>query len=225
MKKLTMIIAFLTTVCFYTQAQRGPLRGTGKLITKTLDFRDFDKLSFDDLDGKIEVEIGKSFSVKIEIDENLEPLLEVKKESQEGVLSIGLKGNYNNKMYIEDTRIKVKVTMPEASVIQHRGNSSLQVTGIVGRYFRIENYGNGNATLQGTIDELDVKKNGNGEVKAQGLVAKTAKVKSYGNGNVRVNTQISLTAHGSGNNSVMQFGPGKIDPMSGIMGNGEVRKM
>ena len=54
MKKLTMIIAFLTTVCFYVQAQRGPLRGTGKLITKTLDFRDFDKLSFDDLDGKID---------------------------------------------------------------------------------------------------------------------------------------------------------------------------
>ncbi len=225
MKKLTMIIAFLTTVCFYVQAQRGPLRGTGKLITKTLDFRDFDKLSFDDLDGKIEVEIGKSFSVKIEIDENLEPLLEVKKESQEGVLSIGLKGNYNNKMYIEDTRIKVKVTMPEASVIQHRGNSNLHVMGIVGRYFRLENSGNGSVTLQGTIDELDIKKNGNGEVKAQGLIAKTAKVKSYGNGNVRVNTQISLMAHGSGNNSVMQFGPGKIDPMSGIMGNGEVRKM
>ena len=225
MKKLTMIIAFLTTVCFYVQAQRGPLRGTGKLITKTLDFRDFDKLSFDDVDGKIEVEIGKSFSVKIEIDENLEPLLEVKKESQEGVLSIGLKGNYNNKMYIEDTRIKVKVTMPEASVIQHRGNSNLHVMGIVGRYFRLENSGNGSVTLQGTIDELDIKKNGNGEVKAQGLIAKTAKVKSYGNGNVRVNTQISLMAHGSGNNSVMQFGPGKIDPMSGIMGNGEVRKM
>lgn len=225
MKKLTIIFALLTTVCLYTQAQRGPLRGTGKLMTKTLDFRDFDKLSFEDLDGKIDVEIGKSFSVKIEIDENLEPLLEVKKENQEGVLSIGLKGNYNNKMYIEDTRIKVKVTMPEASVIQHRGNSSLQVTGIVGRYFRMENYGNGNAALQGTIDEFDIKKNGNGEVKAQGLIAKTAKVKSYGNGNVRVNAQISLMAHGSGNNSVMQFGPGKIDPMSGIMGNGEVRKM
>lgn len=225
MKKLLMIIAVLSTVCCYTQAQRGPLRGTGKLITKMFDFRDFDKLTFEDLDGKIEVEIGKPFSVKVEIDENLEPLLEVKKENQEGVLSIGLRGNQNNKMYIENTRIKVKVTMPEASVIQHRGNSNLHVTGIVGRYFRLENSGNGSVTLQGNIDELDIKKNGNGEVKAQGLVAKTAKVKSYGNGNVRVNTQISLTAHGSGNNSVMQFGPGKIDPISGIMGNGEVRKM
>ena len=40
-----------------------------------------------------------------------------------------------------------------------------------------------------------------------------------------VNSQISLVAHGTGNNSVMQFGQGKIDPMSGIIGNGEVRKM
>ncbi len=224
MKKL-MFVAILSMLCLYVKAQRGPLRGTGKLIIKTFDFRDFDKLNLEDLDGKIEVEIGKPFSVRVEIDENLEPLLDIKKETQEGILMIGLKGNYNNKMYIEDTRIKVKVTMPEASVIQHRGNSNLHVTGIVGRYFRLENSGNGDVTLQGSIDELDIKKNGNGEVKAQGLVAKTAKVKSYGNGNVRVNTQISLTAHGSGNNSVMQFGPGKIEPISGIIGNGEVRKM
>ncbi|WP_028525401.1 GIN domain-containing protein [Runella limosa] len=225
MKKMLMIAAILSTISFYVQAQRGPLRGTGKVITKTMSFRDFDKINFEDLDGNIEVEIGKPFSVKIDIDENLEPLLYTSREEKEHELTIGLKGNKNNKLYVEDTRIKVKITMPEASVIRHRGNSSLSVTGIIGRYFRLENEGNGNAILQGMIDDLDIKKNGNGEVKAQRLVAKMAKVKSYGNGNVWVNSQISLTAHGTGNNSVMQFGPGKIDPISGIMGNGEVRKM
>lgn len=223
MKKLLMIIAILNLVSCYTQAQRGPLRGMGKLITKTLDFRDFDKLDLEDLDGKIEVEIGKPFSVRIEIDENLESLLQVDKEEQEYVLSIGLKGNVNNKLYVENTRIKVKVTMPEASVIRHRGNSNLHVTGIVGRYFRLENNGNGDVYLQGSIDELDIKKDGNGDINAQNLIAKTTKVKSYGNGNVDVYTQISLTAHGSGNGNVGQFGPGKIDPMSGITGNGSVR--
>ena len=218
-----MIAAILSTISFYVQAQRGPLRGTGKVITKTISVRDFDKLNFEDLDGNIEVEIGKPFSVKIDIDENLEPLLYTSIEEKEYELTIGLKGNKNNKLYVEDTRIKVKITMPEASVIRHRGNNSLSVTGIIGRYFRLENEGNGTAILQGMIDDLDIKKNG--KVKAQKLVAKMAKVKSYGNGNVQVNTQISLTAHGSGNNSVMQFGPGKIDPISGIMGNGEVRKM
>jgi Putative auto-transporter adhesin, head GIN domain len=222
MKKTVFISVLFSLMGLMAQAQRGPLRGTGKLIAKTFDFRNFDKVHLEDLDGKVEIEIGKTFSVKIEIDENLEPLLHVSKEEKENELMISLKGNTNNKLYIEDTRIKVKVTMPEASVIRHRGNSALHITGIVGRYFRLENNGNGDASLQGSIDELDIKKDGNGDVNAKNLIAKTAKVKCYGNGNVDVHAQISLTAHGSGNGNVGQFGPGKIEPISGITGNGEV---
>lgn len=223
MIKKSLLISILSGLfCLVAQAQRGPLRGTGKLVSKTFDFRNFDKVHLEDLDGKIEIEIGKTFSVKIEIDENLEPLLHVSKEEKEDELMISLKGNTNNKLYVEDTRIKVKVTLPEASVIRHRGNSALHITGIAGRYFRLENNGNGDASLQGSIDDLDIKKDGNGDVNAKNLIAKTAKVKCYGNGNVDVYAQISLTAHGSGNGNVVQFGPGKIEPISGITGNGEV---
>lgn len=225
MKRLILIIALFNVFCSNGFAQKGALRGSGKLISRTFDFKDFDKVSFEDFDGKIEVEIGKSFSIKVEIDENLEPRLEVKKDDAENQLMLSLVGNYNGKLYLENTRIKIKVTMPEASVIQHRGNTNVHISGILGRYFRFENDGNGDVLLQGSIDELDIKKNGNGDINAQKLIAKTAKVKSYGNGNVLVNSQISLVAHGTGNNSVMQFGQGKIDPMSGIIGNGEVRKM
>ena len=208
-------------ICTFAKAQSGPLRGSGKLVTQSFSFQNFDKLNFEDFDGNIEVEVGKSFSIKVEIDENLAARLKVEKD--DNGLTVKLEGNYNGKLYLEDTRIKIKVTLPEVSVIRHRGNTNLHVSGIVGRYFRLENNGNGTATLQGNIDELDLKKNGNGEIKAKNLVAKMAKVKSYGNGNVSVNAQISLTAHGSGNCSVMQFGPGKIDPMSGIIGNGSVK--
>lgn len=225
MKKSFLIITLFSLICTFTQAQKGPLLGSGKVISRNFDIKDFDKVSFEDFDGNIEVEIGKPFSIKVEIDDNLEPRLEVKKGENEGQLIIRLTGNYNGKLYLEDTHIKIKVTMPEASLIQHRGNTNLHITGILGRYFRLENDGNGDVTLQGNIDELDIKKSGNGNVKAQKLVAKTAKVKSYGNGNVLVNSQISLSANGTGNNSVMQFGQGKIDPISGIIGNGEVRKM
>ncbi len=225
MKKIILIIAIFNLFCTATFAQKGPLKGTGKIVSRTFDFKDFDKVSFEDFDGKIEVEIGKSFSINVDIDENLEPRLEVKKDDAENQLTIRLAGNLNGKLYLENTRIKIKVTMPEASVIQHRGNTNVHISGIMGRYFRFENDGNGDVSLQGNIDELDIKKNGNGSVNAQKLIAKTAKVKSYGNGNVLVNSQISLAAHGTGNNSVMQFGQGKIEPMSGIVGNGEVRKM
>jgi hypothetical protein len=225
MKKVILFIIVFSIFCHTSLAQKGPLRGTGNLISRTFIFKDFNKVSFEDFDGKIEVEIGKPFSIRVDIDENLEPRLEVKKVNNEGLLRILLAGNYNGKLYLEDTRIKIKITMPEASVIQHRGNTNMHISGVIGRYFRLENNGNGDVLLQGSIDELDIKKSGNGNVNVQKLVAKTAKVKSYGNGNVSVNSQISLVAHGTGNNSVLQFGQGKIDPMSGIIGNGEVRKM
>jgi len=225
MKASLILFTLLAWVSIFAHAQRGPLRGSGKIIVQSFDFEGFDKINFEDLDGTIEVEVGKIYAIKIGIDDNLQSLLSVKKESREGMLNVSLEGNTNNKMYIEDTHIHVKITLPEASVIAHRGNSRLQIRGIAGRYFRLENSGNGNATLQGSIDMLDIKKDGNGEVNAQSLVAKTAKISSYGNGNVKVNAQISLTVHGTGNGNVVQFGSGKVEPMSGIVGNGQVRRM
>ena len=225
MKTVSLMLGLAALFCTFAQAQKGPLRGTGKLITQSFGFKDFDKINFEDFDGDIDVEVGKPFSIKVEIDENLAPRLRVEKDPNEYALTIKLEGNFNGKLYLENTRIKIKVALPEASVIRHRGNTTLHVSGIVGRYFRLENNGNGTTTLQGNIDELDVKKHGNGEVQARNLVTKTAKVKSYGNGNVLVNTQISLTANGTGNGNVWQFGPGKIEPMSGIIGNGSVKSM
>ena len=223
MKTSFFMLGLVAFFCTFAQSQNSPLRGNGKLVTQSFGFKDFDKINFEDFDGIIEVEVGKPFSITVEIDENLASRLKVAIDQKEYTLTVKLAGNYNGKLYLENTRIKIKVTLPEVSVIRHRGNTNLHVSGIVGRYFRLENNGNGNATLEGKIDELDLKKSGNGEVRAKNLVAKTAKVKSYGNGNVLVNSQISLTANGAGNCGVLQFGPGKIEPMSGIIGNGSVK--
>jgi hypothetical protein len=219
MKKIILLILMFPSL---VNAQ---LFGSGKIITREFKYKDFDKVNIEDFDGQVEIEVGKSFSIKIEIDENLEPRLRVSKDNVENLLNIILEGNKNGKLYLENTRIKIKISMPEVSVISHRGNTNVNVHGIMGRYFRLENNGNGNVYLSGSIDELEIKKTGNGEVKAQKLISKTAKVKSYGNGNVVINSQISLQAHGTGNCSIMQVGPGKIDPMSGVIGNGDVRKI
>jgi hypothetical protein len=219
MKKLIVLILMFPSL---VNAQ---LFGTGKIITREFNYKDFDKVSIEDFDGHIEIEVGKPFSVKIEIDENLEPRLKVNKDNSENQLNIILEGNKNGRLYLEKTRIKIKISLPEAAVISHRGNTNVNVHGIMGRYFRLETSGNGDVFLSGSIDELDIKKSGNGRVKAEKLTCKIAKVKSYGNGNVTVNSQISLKANGTGNCSIIQTGPGKIDPMSGVIGNGDVRKI
>ena len=221
MKVFFQILIIVFTFCDYSHAQNRPLRGSGKIIQREFSFRDFDKIQFKDLNGDIEVESGKNYGVKISIDDNLEYLLEC--IVADGKLMIGFRGNKSNRLYIENTNIKIKVSLPEISVLQHTGNSRLKVRGIAGRYFRLENHGNGDAYLMGTIDSLDIDKVGNGDVNAEDLTAKIAKVISHGNGDVKVNVSVSLSANGTGNGDIIKTGSGKIEGASGIIGNGEVR--
>jgi uncharacterized membrane protein YphA (DoxX/SURF4 family) len=202
-------------------AQSRPLKGSGNIVTKTYDFKDFDSVELADLDGTTTIEIGKTFAIKIEIDDNLLPLLEVKQNNKK--LYVGIFKNKNNSRYIEDTGIKVRITMPALTDLNHHGNSDVTVNGISERSFSLENTGNGSATLTGSTDKLNLKKSGNGDIEAQNLNAKFAEVKSEGNGSVKVNISASLSANGRGNGSIINVGKGKIEPLSGIIGSGEVR--
>jgi hypothetical protein len=166
------------------------------------------------------VEVGKPFSIAVTIDDNLQPLLGVSENN--GTLTVELKGNRANQLYIEETNIRIKISMPEVSVMFHRGNSSLIVTGIVGRYFRLENSGNGNATLSGSIDELDLICRSNGTINAQQLIAKTTEASAKGNGNIYINTASLFSASVSGNGNVVNKGKGKADASSSATGNGRI---
>lgn len=209
----------LTLASTFANAQ---LKGSGKTITKTYDYKNFDKLSFEDIDGKIEVEIGKTWSISVTIDDNLENLLSFSENVSENELKIQFKGNKNNQMYVEDTNVKIKITMPEVSLIRNTGNSDLTVKNILGRYFRLENTGNGESKISGSIDVLDIVKTGNGDVNAENLVAKKAELKSTGNGNLIANVSEELTAKLSGNGDITNKGKAKFDSKSKKSGNGEL---
>lgn len=218
MAKLIIAIV-LTLTSTFANAQ---LKGSGKISTKNYDYKNFDKVYFEDLDGKIEIEIGKTWSVLITIDDNLESLLSFSENVSENELKIQFKGNKNNQMYVEYTNLKIKITMPEASVISNTGNSDLIVKNIFGRYFRLENTGNGESKISGTIDVLDIVKAGNGNVDASKLNAKKAELKSTGNGNLTVNVSEMLSARLTGNGDVINTGKAKFDSGSKKSGNGDL---
>jgi Putative auto-transporter adhesin, head GIN domain len=218
MTKLIIAIV-LTLTSTFANAQ---LKGSGKIVTKDYDYKNFDKLTLEDLDGKIEVEIGKTWSISVTIDDNLENLLNFSENISENELKIQFKGNKNNKMYIEDTNFKIKITMPEVSVIRNTGNSDLTVKNVFGRYFRLENIGNGESNISGTIDVLDIVKTGNGDVNAENLVAKKGDLKSTGNGNLIANVSEELTAKLTGNGDIINKGKAKFDSKSKKSGNGNL---
>lgn len=209
----------LTITSIFAQAQ---LQGSGKTITTTYDYKNFDKVYLEDLDGKIEIEIGKPWSISVTIDDNLKHLLVFSENTSEYELKIQFKDNKNNKKYIEKTNLKIKITMPEASVIKNEGNSDLDVNNVFGRYFRMENTGNGDSKIIGTIDVLDINKTGNGDVNAENLIAKKATLHSTGNGNLTVNVSNTLSAKVSGNGHIINKGKAKFDAHSKKSGNGKL---
>ncbi|WP_264522390.1 DUF2807 domain-containing protein [Flavobacterium sp. N1994] len=205
MKTILITIA-MTLVTILSSAQ---LKGSGKTITKTYDYQNFDKVFFDDLDGNLQIEVGKPFSISITIDDNLINLLSVIEDSSKKGLTISLKGNRNNKLYIEDTKIKVTITMPFLSEVSNNGNSGLNVTNINSKNFKSINPVNGSTTLSGIVDNLEVLCKGNGNLNATKLQAKKAIIVCKGNGNAKVNVSNEIKQTRSGNGNIQNIGSAK----------------
>jgi hypothetical protein len=181
MKKIFLAIVTLIFVSIaYTQ--RGPLKGSGKIINKTFTYSNFEKVNLRDLDGNVEIEVGKPFAIAVAIDDNFEELLNVSVD--DNVLDISLKGNRNNRMYIENTNMKIKISLPSLVYVLHDGNNGLTINGIVGDYFKIKCIDNGSATLTGSVNKLDIVCAGNGTVNAVKLAAKNIETTRRGNGNI-----------------------------------------
>ena len=198
MKKFILLLSVLVS-SLSTFAQ---LRGSGKTVTKTYDYQNFNKVNFDDLDGKIEIEVGKPYSISITIDDNLLEILTVIEHSGNKQLTIALKGNRNNKMYIEDTKISMKITLPFLLEVSNNGNSELIVTNINNKNFKTDNPVNGSTTLSGIVDYLEVNCRGNGNLNAEKLLAKTAKIIGRGNGNAKINAKTIIESNQSGNGNI-----------------------
>jgi hypothetical protein len=96
------------------------------------------------------------------------------------------------------------------------------VKNIFGRYFRLENTGNGESKISGTVDFLDIIKTGNGDLNAENLIAKKGDLKSTGNGNLTAYVTYELTAKLSGNGDIINKGKAKFDSNSKKSGNGDL---
>jgi hypothetical protein len=220
MKKLLLVIASFTCI-LSTTAQKRPLTGSGKIVEKKFDYSGFDKISISDLNGRIKIETGKSYSVLVQIDDNLESLLET--SLTEGVLKIRFRGNENNKLYIENTNIEVLITLPEISVFNHKGNSDASLHYGNGRYLRINNEGNGGIVVKGKVDLFDIINDGNGDVNASEFMATKAVVEKYGNGDIQVNVSTNLQVTSRGNGDIINRGKADF-VVKALSGNGRLLK-
>ena len=220
MKKLIILSALFISGLQTAFCQMGALKGSGKVVNKTFDFKNFDSIQLKDLDGKIEVEAGKPFSIKIAVDDNLEALLLVNEKNN--TLTIELNKNKNNRRYVENSNIKILITLPQLSKVLQTGNSNTFIKNVKNKNFVIKGRGNGNITAEGKAENIDIQRSGNGNVYAGKLITKNATVLSTGNGNVKVNVSDNFMANGSGNGDIQNIGKAKATSNSKKTGNGSI---
>lgn len=214
----------LTSILFSLFISTGfaQLKGSGNVVKRTFEFQQFNQLRFQDLDGRIDVAIGNSWSVEVSIDDNLEPLLQVTLNKNADELTVKLVKNENNRKYIENTNIRVKITLPNLTHVKHEGNSMLYITGINSSFINLSNGGNGSVVGSGVTDSLRISNAGNGNVNFAALSANNIMVTNRGNGNSIVFATVFLEGIVSGNGSIKNKGNALFSKGSRKSGNGRL---
>jgi hypothetical protein len=199
---------------------RKALTGNGTIIEVPLpEISDFDALSIVDINGDTYIEVGPETSLRIEVSENLAYLLDVQQKGNE--LQICMPTNKNNRLWLEETGVKVFITTPTLEKLVFDDNGYCEVRGLTAPKLNIQKIGNGDLRLNGSVSELKLKRLGNGTVHAQKLMVKEADVWSEGNGSVYLNVSESLTTNRMGNGSIYNEGMAKLKTHVNT-GNGNV---
>lgn len=211
MKKLLSVVLMAAGFIGSAQAQkwkddRKKIEGSGNVVTKDVAVKSFDELSASGI-YSLQLVQGSSESVKIEADDNLQELFEVKNEGSK--LVIGMKKDVNIqtkgklKVYVTFRKLKNMDLNMVGNVSSDKslsfddlkihnnsvGSVDLQLT--AGK-LEIKNQSVGNVKLSGKADNAIVKNSGVGSLQAASLVVQTMDIDNSGVGSAEVNAEKEL---------------------------------
>jgi len=183
--------------------------------TKTYDFKNFDKVQIENINGEVEIELGKSYSITVSVKDNAQEQVQIIKSEDKLLVKLDSKFVTDWKMI---KVVKVKIVMPEISKLFNFSNADVSVKNFVGRYFGIENTGNGNISIVGSVvDHIEIKNNGNGNLETKNIISKKVDISKSGNGDVNIRTDTNFNVEMNGNGDIVNYGKGKaiINKQSG----------
>lgn len=204
--KSSILILALFFVSEITKAQND---------STTYDFKDFDKVQIENINGAVEIELGKQFNIIISCNDNAQEQVKITKSDNKLLVKL------DNK-FVTDWKkrkvVKVKIVMPEISKLFNFSNADVSIQNFAGSYFGVENKGNGNISVAGSIvDFIEIKNNGNGNLETKNIVSKKVDISKSGNGDVNIRTDANFDVEMEGNGDIVNYGKGKaiINKQSG----------
>jgi len=177
------------------------VKGSGNVSTEKRDVAGFDSV---EVSGVFQVEIvaGKDFSVEVQADDNLIPL--VTTEVKGGTLQIDL-----DKKVSARNDLIVRISAPNIKKIESSGVSKINASGIKNDSFAIDSSGASKITVSGETAKLSVDLSGAGSVNAEDLKAVDADIDASGACKINVNVSGSLKTDASGASKITYTGDPK----------------
>jgi hypothetical protein len=174
------------------------IEGSGKMETRELDLKDFQKI---DVGGAFDlhVTIGDRQKVAVTIDDNLWGNLVAEVQGNELVLDW-------DKSCQPDRDCKVEIVVTSLREVSIHGACDAEIEGFRGDSFCYNLSGAGDLTMDGEVDDLEIKVSGAGNADTSDLKAQNVEVSVSGAGNARVYAARSLQARVSGVGKITYYG-------------------
>ena len=203
MKRIFYIaaMALLCSSCFHVNTNYSgdinPIKGTGPVISKTFDFKDFDTI---EINGGADVTFNQSsiYEVTVRTQESIFDWLDYKVEGSKLVLQVKDKRNVRAEVF------DIVIQAPELNKVMVNGASDFDIRGLlIDGDLDVQVNGAGDLDFdQIACESLSVQVNGAGDAKLSSLnIRKTLKVEVNGAGDVDITgrTQdVSLDVNGVG---------------------------
>ncbi len=176
----------------------GSIQGSGNVQTEKRKLADFNAI---EVSGAIEVEIvaQKDFSVEVEADDNLLPL--IKTEISGDTLKIN-----TDKRFSTRNPIRVKIYAPDIENLEVSGASKLSLTNLKNDSLRVDASGASKIKVDGETKNLEIELSGASRLDAENLKTENADVAASGASNASIFVSNELKADLSGASSVTYSG-------------------
>lgn len=176
----------------------GGVNGSGNVASENREVRDFKAI---DVGSTFQVEITsqKDFSVTVEADDNILPLIET--EVRRGVLRIECSRRVSPK-----TPMKIIIAVPDIENIETSGVANVTLNSIKNAGLHIDSSGASKIFVTGETTKLVVDVSGATKINAEGLVTENADIETSGASQVSVNVLNSLRTDASGASRITYSG-------------------
>ena len=198
------------------------LKGSGKIITKTIDINALTEV---EQSSSIDVIINNNDTEKvtIETDDNIMQYVEYKIKNNKITFDFKNERSYNE---INPTKCRIYVYLKQLSKVENNGSGDIDINNFNNNFINVYNSGSGNINLYNiTLTNLTIKNDGSGDIKGINSILNKVTINNEGSGDILMQGKANIsdiTNGGSGNINTLNLFANTTSVSNSGSGNIEV---